>query len=103
MNWRVRQTEQFKSDFREVLRYIYFELRNPTAAEALVEEFDAVVKRVAAFPRLSAAYPTQTEHAAAYRTIQVKNYLAFYVVLEDTVEFRRFLYGRADLPRRLPF
>jgi hypothetical protein len=38
---------------------------------------------------------------APYYALRVKSYLAFYVVVGDVVEFRCFLYSRANLHDRL--
>ena len=36
-----------------------------------------------------------------YYALRVKNYLAFYIIREDVIEFRRFLFSRSDLRDRL--
>ena len=74
---------------------------SPSAALALVDELERCFDRVTTFPFSMQPYPLAHRHADTYHCIDVKNYLAFYVVLEDFVEFRRFLPARADLPRRL--
>jgi len=46
-------------------------------------------------------YQTQSLTNSEYRVLPVKNYLVFYVILEDTVEIRRIVYTRVDLDEML--
>jgi len=101
MSYRVEQTDQFRADFREALSYIVIRLKNPTAAYAFADEFERIAGIVSEFPHMYSFWGDAGELADTYRFVRVKNYLAFYVVLDDTVEFRRFLYARADLSQRL--
>lgn len=94
-SYQLRQTTQFRKDFKEALRYIAVNLQNPIAADAMVDTFDEAAEQVRAFPFAVQAYPTYRQ--SIYRAINVKNYLAFYVVLDDAVEFRRFLYAGSDI------
>ena len=98
-SYRLRQTPQFKEDFKEALRYISISLRNSTAAESLLEEFEQAAEHVRAYPFSMQPYPTN--RPCVYRAIKVKNFFAFYVVMDDIVEFRRFLYSRANVPAKL--
>ena len=100
MSYRVTETRQFKAEFRDAISYIWYSLCNPIAAEALLDEYDHVRKLVAEFPESAMPYPDGIE-GEVYRAVGVKNYLAFYVILGDTVEFRRFLYARSEFYRRL--
>ena len=100
-NYLLRQTPQFEEDFKKALWHIAVSLKNPMAADALTDEFERVSELVRAFPLSVQPYPTKADRPEVYRAVGVKRYLAFYVVLDGVVEFRRFLYAGTDIPSRL--
>ena len=97
----LRYSPQFRDEIRQAVEYITYQLKNPIAASALIDAFDQAASSVAEFPLSINPWPTLRAHPLPYRAVQVKHYLAFYVVDGDTVEFRRFLYARSDLPTKL--
>ena len=101
MAYKLAYTPRFDRDLSEVLDYIAVKLQNPTAASAFLDELEKAVLSVLEFPLASTPYPSVKPRPLPYYRIQVKNYAAFYVVDRDTVEFRRLLYARSDLPNRL--
>ena len=101
MDYRLKATNEFRADFDDAINYIANTLHNPIAAEALLDELVKNAKSVTVFPKASRVYAAPPEADAAYYALRVKNYLAFYVVRDDVIEFRRFLYSRADVPDRL--
>ena len=98
MAYRIKYASEFNADFEDTLQYIRSKLQNPIAADNLVTAFDEIATSVLAFPRSTLPY---TVGSVAYYHVRVKSYLAFYVVREDTVEFRRFLYARSDVLTKL--
>ena len=101
MSYHVSQTAQFKADFRTALYHLSITFGNPASAAALLDEFDKAAKTVAAFPFYMQPYPSAKARKEEYRCIDVKNYLAFYVIRGNTVEFRRFIPARANIPEWL--
>ena len=114
MKCKVEFLPGFWADYEAAIRYISFELNNPSAARSLDAEFDRIIETVREFPHLSAPYPAKDETGEEYRCFSVKNYLAFYVIRStgnalqhgdrdepDVIEFRRFLYAGSDIPSRL--
>ena len=102
-NNRLKATPAFWADFDDVIDYITETLENPIAAEFLL---DSLVKKARAleaspFPAATKPYFAPPEVDLPYYALPVGNYLAFYVVLDDVIEFRRFLYARSDLSHRL--
>lgn len=96
MEYKVRVLPGFQAELNAVLDALLPEHQD-TALEML-DELDRVFDLVSAFPFSMQPYPLEKQHAEVYRAIDVKKYLAFYVVLDDVVEFRRFLHARSDLP-----
>lgn len=101
MSWKLKATNEFWADFHETTEYIAGTLKNPAAADNLLDELVKNAKTLLLFPRASRVYAAPPETDEAYYALKVKNYMAFYVVRDDVVEFRRFLYSRADMADRL--
>lgn len=91
----------FEEDLNEIVDYITFKLKNPTAANDLVDAVEASV-----YNRLSNAesfepYKSVKKRKYPYYCIQIKNFTIFYVVIDDVMEVRRILYNRRDLTKLL--
>lgn len=98
MTYSVHITKAAERDVANATDYIDQVLKNPQAADALMEAFLKQVNDLALFP---ASYPlVQDEVLAAWgiRFLRIKNYIAFYLV-DDTREriyVIRFLYGKSN-------
>ena len=91
----------FEDDLNEAIDYIAFELNNPDAAERLVSDIElAVLKRLNA-PLSFEKYAESRAREHDYYRICVRNFSVFYVVIGNTMELRRLLYSKSDLPARL--
>lgn len=95
-HYELRILPLFESDLSEIVDYIVFRLKNPIAAENLV---DAVEKAI--YERLPNAeafdqYQSKKERKDPYYRIQVKSFTIFYVVIDNVMEVRRILYGRRN-------
>ena len=101
MSYRFEYKESFLQDYYNALGYIADALQNRIAARELDEAFEQEKRSVLIFPKASQPYASPPEVDADYYALRVKNYMAFYVVRDNVVEFRRFLYSRSDLRDRL--
>lgn len=91
----------FEDDLNEIVDYITYRLQNPLAAERLVNDVEDAI-----FERLSCAeafapYHSNRDREMPYNPIQVKNFIIFYVVYENTMEVRRILYNRHNRKKLL--
>ena len=100
MTYKLRYRETFWKDYVNTLNYLKNTLKNPIAARELDEALEREKQSVRTFPKAVGPYAAPPEVDAPYDAIRVKNYMAFYVVVGDTVEFRRFLYSRANWKER---
>lgn len=95
--YQIRYLPVALQDMDEVITYLVEKLVAPNAAEALLSEIDQVVDTLRrhpyAYPIYQAKFPLEFE----IRKVPVKNFVLFYVVLEDTVEIHRFIYGKRNL------
>lgn len=87
----------FEDDLDEIVDYITVRLRNPNAAERLVDDVEAAIRKRLEMPERFEPYPSMRDREHPYDTIQVRNFTIFYVVIEDTMEVRRILYRRRDM------
>lgn len=90
--YELRYLSLFWEDLSEAAAYIAFELQNPIAAERLVDAVEASILDHAQNPTMAPTYRTTRARSLPYRWFPVGNYMVFYVVIDDTVEVRRFLY-----------
>ena len=93
-SYKLRYLPLFEDDLNEIVDYIQFHLNNPDAAERLI---DAVHHAI--LTRLDNAesfepYISARDRKHPYYRIYVKNYVIFYVVIDDVMEVRRIMYQK---------
>ena len=86
----------FEVDRKEIVDYIPYRLRNPAAAERLVDDVETAI-----LERLPCAESFEPFHSARerqypYYRIHVRNFTVFYVVIGNIMEARRILYNRRN-------
>jgi len=97
IEYKIRYLPAFENDLEDALDYIRIELQNPIAAEHLLEETEkAILKRCSA-PLSFQPYYSKKDRKNHYYRIRVKDYVIYYVVIENVVEARRFLYSRRNI------
>jgi toxin ParE1/3/4 len=68
---------------------------SPAAADRLLDQVDARLKLLSAFPEMGAS---REELRAGLRNLVIGEYVALYRVLIDEVEIVRVVHGRRDFP-----
>lgn len=84
-------------DLHEIINYITNVLKAPKAALDLLDGFESSIFRLQQYPFSCKIYQSKESLETEYRLLIVKNYLVFYVVIENTVEIHRIINGRMDL------
>lgn len=79
------------------MEYILYRLKNPIAAERLVDDVEAAIYERLTCADAFAPYPSTREREHPYYCIQVRNFSIFYVLSGDTMEVRRILYSRRNM------
>ena len=92
--YKLRILPLFEEDLNEIVDYFSLQLENPVAALALVD--DAIKERTSCADAFE-PYRSAKERKYPYYRIYVRNYVIFYVVIDDVMEVRRILYNRRDL------
>ena len=98
MSYQVHITSTAKHDIMRAADYIEFTLKNPDAAEHLL---DAVAKQIGSLADLPQKFRLVDDPVLAswgIRFVIVNNYLAFYTIDEEkqTVIIVRFLYQKSN-------
>lgn len=93
----LRYLPLFYEDLEEKITYISDELANPEAALGLLDAVEAAILKRLPNAESFEQYHSQIDHQYPYYHINVKNYMVFYVIIDDEgtekiMEVRRFLY-----------
>lgn len=92
--YRVKIYPQAKRDFEEIIDYL-----NTLSPQAASRYYDLLVQQIMSLSQMPERCPHPKDlalTAKGYRYLIVENYLVFFVVIGDTVQIRRILYGRRD-------
>lgn len=87
----------FEDDLNEIVDYISIRLKNPIAAQNLVDDVERAIRDRLTCAEAFQPYPSVRDREYPYYCIPVKNFSIFYVVIGDTMEVRRILYSRRDM------
>lgn len=96
MTRRIHITKTAENDLINAVRYIELVLKNPSAADNLLDKVEKEISELSSFPEAHAIADDPVLSAWGIRFIVINNYLAFYAILGDTVYIIRFLYGKRD-------
>ena len=99
--YRLEYLPLFWDDLNEAVSYIADVLKAPEAAERLIDARSGHLGSFPEIPRKGTTYKTAKPRPLPYYWFEVGNYMVFYVVLDDVMEVRRFLYGARDLTKML--
>lgn len=86
-----------QKDLVNIMNYIAENLRAPKAAIDLIDALDSSILRLQQFPYSCRVYQSTEPLENEYRILTVKNYMVFYVVIENTVEIHRIIYAKMDI------
>lgn len=98
MTYSIHITAAAQRDMANASDHIAFVLKNPKAADDLLDEAELKISSLSSFPGKFPLIDDPLLASWGIRFIQVKNYLAFYVVSEEAqkVTVVRFLYGKSN-------
>ena len=89
----------FEDDLTSAKNYIANVLKNPSAALRLIEETEKKILKRLGNPLAFEAYHSVRDRSHPYYRIYVKNFTVFYVVIDNVMEVRRFIYNKRDLSK----
>ena len=101
MNYQVHITKQAEKDLNRALDYIEFSLKNPQAADSLLDETERTLNSLDQMPERYALPEDKLLAAWGIRFVQIKKYLAFYVIAKESQTAERLLRFIQQVVRRL--
>lgn len=95
--YRLSYLPLFYEDLNEKITYIVEKLKNPKAANDLLDKVETAIIQRLPVAEAFEPYHSIRERRYAYYRIYVDNYIIYYVVIDDSqnapvMEVRRFLY-----------
>ena len=100
--YRLQYLPLFWDDLEQAVFYVRDVLKNPAAAERLLDRTEEAILEHAKAPTMAQVYKTTRSRPQPYYWFAVGNYMVFYVVIGNVMEARRFIYGARDLTKMLP-
>ena len=97
IKYQLRYLPIFYEDMAEVVDYISNDLQNPSAAMKLIDLTEQAILKRLDNPLSFQPIRSKRERKHPYYLININNYAVFYVVIDDVMEVRRFLYSRRDI------
>ncbi len=94
--YKLRYLPLFRSDLKEIIDYIAYQLYNPAAAENLLEAVEAAILERSSCAEAFEPYHSKTERIHPYYRIYVGNYTIYYIVDGDVMEVHRILYNKRN-------
>lgn len=99
--YKLRYLPLFYEDLEEKIVYIADKLHNVKAANDLIDEVERAILERQPVAESFETYHSFRERRYPYYRIYVKNFVVYYVVIDDEgndkiMEVRRFLYDRQD-------
>lgn len=95
--YELRYLPLFYEDLLQKTTYISEELHNPKAAADLLDAVEKAIQERSFCAESFEPYPSTRERERPYYAIYVKNFVIYYVVIDQQImEVRRFLYKGQD-------
>lgn len=99
--YKLRYLPIFYEELYKAVDYIAGDLQNPIAANKLLDETEAAILKRLEMPLAFEPVQSKRDRENPYYRIYVGNYTIYYVVIDDVMEVRRFIYGYRDMGRIL--
>jgi toxin ParE1/3/4 len=96
--YRLKFSKLYDTDVDSSYNYITNNLQAPMAAGNLIKETILKLEKIKENPKIRPLVHDKYLAALGYRSMKVKNYLIFYIIVDDnkTVKIVRFLYGKRN-------
>lgn len=94
--YKIRYLPLFLEELEGIIEYIQKELSNPQAASKAATVIEKAILKRTYNPNSFEAYMSNRSRKHPYYRIYVKNYIIFYVVIDDVMEVRRIIYNKSS-------
>lgn len=100
-SYHLRYLPLFEQDLISTTNYIANVLKNEAAALRLIDDVETAILERLNNPVSFETYQSSKKRDYPYYRIYVRNYVVYYVVIDDVMEVRRLMYGGRDTDRHL--
>ena len=97
--YKLRVLPLFEYDLNEITDYITYRLRNPEAADRLIDAVEAAIYQRLPMAEAFEPYRGSVDRQPPYYWIEVGNFVVFYVVVDSVMEVRRILYKKRNMKK----
>lgn len=97
----VRFLPLFEEDLSDIVTYIVERLKNPAAANKLIDDVESAIMERSSYTESFEPYHSAKERKYPYYRIYVGSYVVYYVVIGDVMEVRRILYNKRNVKDKL--
>ena len=94
--YKLNFARHFQEDVKSTVNYIKNALQASDASEKIKDEIRKTYKNIKQNPLVYPVVPDDDLVSKGFRFVMVKNYMLFYTVEEEQINFIRFLYGRRN-------
>ena len=95
--YEIRYLPLFYDDLEEAALYIRDVLKNEIAAQRLIDDTEEAILTRAKAPLSFPPYKSAKKRPHTYYRINIRNYSVFYVVIDNVMEIRRFIFSKRDI------
>lgn len=95
--YQIKYLPVARRDLQDIIDYIAFDLEVPETAIKMLNTLETEILTLQENPFRGSVYLSNRSHGSQYRKLFVKNYVIFYLILEDTVEIQRVFYNRRNM------
>lgn len=88
-----------RRDLQDIIDYIAYDLEVPDTAIKMLNTLETEILTLQENPFRGAIHSSKRKYDCQYPKLFVKNYVIFYVILEDIVEIQRFFYNRRNMTK----
>ncbi len=99
--YELRILPLFEHDLNDIVDYIVYRLRNPEAADRMVDAVEKAILGRLPMAESFEPYRGVKEREHPYYWIEVNNFIVFYVVIDSVMEVRRILYRKRSMKKLL--
>jgi addiction module RelE/StbE family toxin len=98
-HYQIKYLPIARKDLQEIVDYIAFDLEVPEIAIKMLNTLETEILTLRENPFRGSIYSSNRKHDFQYRKLFVKNYVIFYLILDDAVEIQRVFYNRRNMDK----
>lgn len=93
--YKIKYTSLYRYDLRNIISYITYELKNPIAAESLLNKIEKAIFNRSKNPTFFENFKINLDSEFMWYRIYVGNFIIYYTVDENVMTVRRICYRKS--------